>query len=414
MMEIFPPDYVCYKANLCESEVLLSLTQYTTIDLFNNNSTCISTTQMPNHNRPDAWHHIVRQVYSLFHQCAIPRQPLWIKNLSNVYSCKNSSKMISQHRLKDMVKDCLYDDDESYEDSCSINNIQHRFRCTDYHKNTVCLSHLLVGDTVNNCLDQSDETNLNGEQNSETAISFQTMCDGFTELSPILINGTNETDETECSNFHCNNTYTRCDGTWNCLDGADEVNCEWPLLCPSFHHMCLSKSTGNLTCLSIEHANNDVVDCLGSSDERKFCRANGDHPARVYRCADADRCISSLSVCSAFLSCNFSNGPPHFCTAITSIAVVCEQLKSLNYVEQVLCLLNDARKQSILHLSLTVNSSSKWIFKSSKLIIFPIRRIPLESRSFLEKQLRKKQLMRACHSILKNEMSRIKPLFEIE
>ena len=29
-------------------------------------------------------------------------------------------------------------------------------------------------------------------------ISFPTICDGFTELLPININGRNETDETEC------------------------------------------------------------------------------------------------------------------------------------------------------------------------------------------------------------------------
>lgn len=372
MMETFPPEYVCYRADLCESEVLLSLTQYTVIDLFNNNSTCISTTQIPNHNRPDAWYHVVSQVYSLFHQCAMPHQPLWMKNLSNVYSCRNSSKMISQHRLKDRVKDCFHGDDESYENSCSINNSQHRFKCTDHKNNTVCFSHILVSDTISDCLNRSDETNLNGEQSSEVTISFQTMCDGFTELSPILINGTNETDETECSHFPCNNTYTRCDGTWNCLDGADEVNCEWPPLCPSFHHMCLSKSSRNLTCLSIKHANNDVVDCLGSFDERKFCRANGDNPAHMHRCEDTNECILSLFVCNALLSCSPNDDIPRLCSGMTSLPFFCDQLKIPNHFQQVLCLFSDSRKQSILHLSLTVNSSSKWIFESSKSIMFPI------------------------------------------
>ena len=398
MTETYPPDYVCYKAGLCESEVLLSLAQYTPIDLFNNNSTCLSTKQMKIHSRLEAWHKIMRQIYSLFDGCSIPYQPLWMKNLSNVYSCRNSSKMISQHRLKDMVVDCLYGDDESYENSCSMNNTQHRFKCTDHNKNTVCLSHLLVGDTINDCLDKSDETNLNGKQTSDTAISFQTMCDGFTELLPILINGTNETDETECPHFPCNNTYTRCDGTWNCLDGADEVNCEWPPLCPSFHHMCLSKSTGSLTCLSIKHADNDVVDCFGSSDERKFCRENGDHPARVYRCDNTDQCVPSLFICSPFHSCNFNNGTPHFCTTMKPGFFLCEGVENLNHVEQVLCLLSDSRKQSILHLSLTVNSSSKWILESSKTSMLSVP-------SALSGQIIRMQVFRQCFLKLSSSIS---------
>jgi hypothetical protein len=63
-------------------------------------------------------------------------------------------------------------------------------------------------------------------------ISFPGICDGYTELPPNLIDGRNETDETECDDYPCNNTYTRCDGIWNCLDGADEVNCEKPSVCP--------------------------------------------------------------------------------------------------------------------------------------------------------------------------------------
>ena len=53
-------------------------------------------------------------------------------------------------------------------------------------------------------------------------ISFQTVCDGFQELWPIVIDGTNHSDETKCHYWKCNNTYTRCNCVWNCLNGADE------------------------------------------------------------------------------------------------------------------------------------------------------------------------------------------------
>ena len=372
MQETFLPDYVCYNKSLCEDQLLLPLIQYASIDLFNDNSTCVATNTLQIRHDFDTWFGIIHRMYLLFSKCSIPHQPSSIANLSNLYSCVNSSKIISRHRLKDMNEDCLYGDDESYEESCLLNDTQHRFKCTDQKKNIVCLSHLLVGDNYNDCLDKSDEKHLNAQQSSKTRISFETMCDGFTELLPILIDEKNETDETECSHFPCNNTYTRCDGTWNCLDGADEVNCEWPPLCPSFHHMCLSKLTGNLTCLSIEHANNGNIDCFGSSDERQFCRENEPNTNLVYLCESTNQCISASVVCDDLFPCLSSNGIPQFCNMLRSPQLLCPFIANPNHVEQMLCLLSDLRKQTIQHLSLTVNSSAKWVLERSKLQMFPI------------------------------------------
>ncbi|CAF1604939.1 unnamed protein product, partial [Didymodactylos carnosus] len=78
-------------------------------------------------------------------------------------------------------------------------------------------------------------------------ISFPKVCDGIVDLKPILIDGKNETDETECSQSQwlCNNTYTRCNGIWNCLNGEDETNCYPSSLmnCPQHNHLCLSSDT---------------------------------------------------------------------------------------------------------------------------------------------------------------------------
>jgi hypothetical protein len=52
-----------------------------------------------------------------------------------------------------------------------------------------------------NCGDRSDEK-YQSNKNLETTIAFQIMCDGYIEVRPIMINGRNETDETECADSH--------------------------------------------------------------------------------------------------------------------------------------------------------------------------------------------------------------------
>jgi hypothetical protein len=106
-------------------------------------------------------------------------------------------------------------------------------------------------------------------------ISFQTICDGFLELFPIMINGQNQTDETECQQWQCDNIYTHCNDIWNCLDGADELNCDLssPLSnCSTDHRLCVSPYTNKFMCLPIEKLNDGKVDCLGATDEIKLCR----------------------------------------------------------------------------------------------------------------------------------------------
>jgi hypothetical protein len=107
-------------------------------------------------------------------------------------------------------------------------------------------------------------------------ILFQHICDRFVDLLPVMIAKRNETDETECEQWHCNNIYTRCNNVWNCPNGADESGCvsSSTLNCSSNHHLCVSPYTNELMCLPIEKVNDGNVDCLGATDEPSRCGTN--------------------------------------------------------------------------------------------------------------------------------------------
>jgi hypothetical protein len=64
----------------------------------------------------------------------------------------------------------------------------------------------------------------------------------------IIIDGRNQTDETECEQWLCNNTYTRCNDLWNCLNREDEVDCDPspPLNCSSNEYICISPRANQL------------------------------------------------------------------------------------------------------------------------------------------------------------------------
>ncbi|CAF4318425.1 unnamed protein product, partial [Rotaria sp. Silwood2] len=181
---------------------------------------------------------------------------------------------------------------------------------------------------------------------------FQTVCDGVIDLLlfPILINGQKHTDETECDMWQCNNSYTRCDGNWNCFNGAGEVNCP-PSKCPLFEHMCVSPLNNSLICLPIEKAGDGNVDCLGASDERQLCRRQHPHLNAIrFWCSKSTSCKMPIDLCSGRKECLYGDDE-QFCT---SGCPRCSNLyRNQTEVENFLCTLTDVGKKKFVPLSLS-------------------------------------------------------------
>ncbi|CAF4180847.1 unnamed protein product, partial [Adineta steineri] len=258
----------------------------------------------------------IRQIHSIINF------PLHRCNESNFYQCRNSSKCISFHRLINGVTDCPYNDDENiYEDTNPRLFAQVKHKYYKCHVTNKYITQSEVFDENCNCGD--DEHGFCEDQNKFTnftrrTISFQTICDGFQELYPITIDGKNQTDETECKQWECDNMYTHCDKIWNCLDGKDEMNCDSslpPLLnCSLDYRMCVLSDTYQLICLSVNRVNDGIIDCLGGTDEPTLCRPPYNNLHGGFYCLNEVRipCLNSNYLCTDTAWC-FNNEDEQFC-----------------------------------------------------------------------------------------------------
>ncbi|CAF1238535.1 unnamed protein product [Adineta ricciae] len=146
-----------------------------------------------------------------------------------------------------------------------------------------------------------------------TAILFPTICDDVQELRAIEIDEQNHTDETECQPWECDNIYTRCDGIWNCLDGRDEIECNFsPALfnCSSKYRICVTPGTFEFTYLPKHQLNDGKVDCLGGTDEPKLCEVDFQYFIRGgFYCTNngTPNCLETYELCNQEKDCSFGD-----------------------------------------------------------------------------------------------------------
>lgn len=213
---------------------------------------------------------------------------------SSLFHCPQSTKCISKHRLLDGHPDCDEGTDETaYNESCALND-HFRFQCDSDRK---CFSPMVIRNGEKQCTGGEDEGTTKTNQTDRKEFSFQQLCNGYQHMEPAFIDGQyNETDETHCDEWPCDNIYTRCDGAWNCPNGTDERHCGEPP-CSRDRHRCLSAANRTLICLAYERVNDGDVDCIGASDERQYCRAWGYSPDIRYRCQHTMECEDSRFIC---------------------------------------------------------------------------------------------------------------------
>jgi hypothetical protein len=388
------PAYVCYNEELCGG-----FYPNRTLVKFGND-TCRRPQDFPliysKSGRKDWLNMYVKPLYEQLYQCnTIINHDSGMCNNLNMYRCINSSKCISIDRLCDKMKDCDYGDDEQCSLSneiCSLYGSKILFKCRTTNQ---CISRKLVNDNICDCpLDEYSfcDDEMSNFDNTKTQISFPTICDGFTDLLPVLIDGREETDETECQYWPCNNIYTRCDGFWNCPNGDDEVDCEpSPLLrCPQYSHVCVSPVTNQLMCLPAAQVNSAIIDCLGATDESRYCRATYVDNRFNFQCITESipSCIKSDMLCDGIMDCPYGDDE-RFCVNtrnFTTDGNLCddEDESFRTDVENFFCRRQFySRKPKIGHFSLgAVTQSSKYTTKEDTKTIIPRSNLNLITRQY--------------------------------
>jgi hypothetical protein len=349
------PDYLCYDQQLCDSIIP---------DLFHDNLTCLNkskviqiwiTTENP-------WALLMSLIERYFRSCSIPRSISYNKTKysdhPSLYNCRNSSKFISKHRIMDLIQDCFEYDDETYENSCLLND-RYRVKCSG---TTKCWSPLVKNEA---CL-----------LNDQGEIPFQSFCDGIKRYF-YDNHGQEHSDEDGCGNWSCNNIYARCDGFWACSDGRDEDNCS-RTICPSQTYPCISPVNYTMICLPSERVNDGTVDCLGALDEQSICRSiyPSGETSYSFHCSNYGLCLEVSQLCNKKDDCQ--NGEDEFCN---SQQFTCDQDSAHNRsdVEEVFCALEETENHRTKHFSVHTSSNYPSLEKNT---IAEFDHWPTERRPF--------------------------------
>jgi hypothetical protein len=231
LIDIPLPEYVCYDEKFCG--------KIYPIEIVYNNLTCLHFNQFQlNENKSfSSLEMLIEAMKIPFLKCLPIFNEVHYCNHSTMYQCYNSTKCISKYKLLDSYSDCPFNDDETYNQSCLLDNTNYRFRCL-VNDNEKCFAPLAIRNGHNDCDSGDDENSLNSLSIYPNNIFFGFICNGHVDSLSVLMDGKFITDESECEYWSCNNTYTQSNGFWSCQNGADELHCS-PSDFPLFHYRCI-------------------------------------------------------------------------------------------------------------------------------------------------------------------------------
>jgi hypothetical protein len=102
-----------------------------------------------------------------------------------MYQCAHSVKCIYKYYLYNGLEDCPHKDDE----------------------NKTVINNMIAAEESMGIYSGFPDWVKTKLRYVRKHISFQTVCDGYTELAPQIIDDRNDTDETDCEEWPCNNIY---------------------------------------------------------------------------------------------------------------------------------------------------------------------------------------------------------------
>lgn len=213
-------------------------------------------------------------------------------NNSLYFHCNRSLRCIPYHRVGDSYMDCFFGEDETFE-ACQLNDSK-RYKCNP--ASSICLSPVAVGNGLPQCSFGEDEVFVY-TNNLVELVPYMDLCD-IVPASSIHSLRANETDETNCEWWPCDNAYTHCNQLWDCPNGADEFGCS-DMTCSSNEHQCTNQHLGTVYCLPITHMFDRYInDCSDLYYYRQLYFDNEtSNTGDYYYSWNSSKCIEADKIC---------------------------------------------------------------------------------------------------------------------